>query len=64
MDCEACGCYRPSWEVDPTFDPTGHLVMACATCRRSITAPETTYLTIIEPSVIGSRMVPAPTAAP
>ena len=44
------------------FEPTGHLVMACATCRVSVIAPETTYLSIIEPSVIGARVAPVSTA--
>jgi len=39
MECESCGRYRPSAEVNATVDSGGRLVMACVRCRRPATRP-------------------------
>ena len=56
MDCETCGCYRPSWEIAPIADLSGRLIMACASCRR-VTDREDASPVRLDPARIGGRAV-------
>jgi len=35
MDCQTCGRYRPTREIETTRMPGFGLILACARCRRS-----------------------------